>query len=1051
MIRYLWTSFLILVVSLNAYATHIVGGELSYESLGGNQYRITLKIYRDCINGVAPFDNPASVGIFTAGGGSLINEVLISNPTITDLPIVVTNPCLQVPPIICTQEAIYQGIVTINIPSGGVDLVYQRCCRNDIIQNINTPDDMGSTYSTHIPDPSIATNNNGAHFTNVPPLVLCNGDDFVFDHSATDIDGDLLVYEMCTPFHGANSLNPMPQPPNGGPYTNISWSTGFGVNNQINGTQNLQINSSTGELICTPTTNGVYVVGICVKEYRNGQLINTTLRDFQFTVVSCSSTIISAVPDQSVLCDGYTMDFTNQSVNGMFYHWDFGVASLTNDTSILEEPIYTYPDTGNYEVTLIANPGWPCADTSTAMYTVQYPIQGSIDNVTNQCAEGNSFDFGINGNFTSSASFNWNFGGASIPLSSSLQAPQDVSYSSDGSYIVSSSVNDRGCYREFTNLIEVFEMPEAIIPDLENCDGLTINSVNNSTQATNYFWDFGDLTTLADTSLLSTPSYTYGATGVYTVTLIANNANCSDTAEANYKVKEPMSPDVTVNDPIQCLIGNSYDLNLTGNYTAAATFEWSFGSPTTTNNNTTVENPSDVSYLVPGVHLITVTIEDEGCEKDTTIEVDVIKEPTASFLDIDNCESLTALATNTSIDANTYFWDFGDLTTSADNSTAINPSYSYPASDTYTVTLIAFNDHCSDTTQGIFKVKEPINPSFTTNLNPQCITTNSFDFNLTGNYTSGATFTWDFGGNSLPLTSASESPSTIIYDTEGYYLVSATVLDEGCTATIIDTAKVFPSPEIKFSISDTVGCMPLSTSFIDESIAWGDVDYFWDFGNGVTSTEQQPSYVYENPGVYDVSFSLTTNEGCLETLTSSSLEAITVYPRPIADFNVNPEATTIFFPDVEFTDLSIGDIVNQFYTVEGNDIIGADVGYSLQTMGQIPILQTVINSYGCIDTLRKFVFVEPNDVLYIPNSFTPNGDGVNDLFKPSAFGILEYEFYIFNRWGAIIYEGDESALGWDGTSKNGKIVEDEAYIWQIRYRNHDNKPDEKRGHVLIIK
>ncbi len=1048
MIKRLFIYLLFILLTANVYATHIVGGELSYEALGNNQYRITLKVYRDCINGVAAFDNPASVGIFNSSGG-LVTEVLISNPTITNLPIVVTNPCLQVPPVICTEEAIYQAVVTLTIPPGGLDLVYQRCCRNNIIQNIVNPEDMGSTYISHIPDPSLAVDNYGARFLNVPPLVLCNGDNFVFDHSAIDADGDVLVYEMCTPYHGANSLSPMPQPPNGGPYTNITWAPGYGVNNQINGLQNLQINPNTGELICTPTSNGVYVVGICVKEYRNGQLINTTLRDFQFTVVSCSSTIISAVPNQTVLCDGYTMEFQNNSTNGSFYHWDFGVASILNDTSILEEPVYTYPDTGMYEVTLIANPGWPCADTSTATYMVQYPIQGSIDNITNQCFDGNSFDFGINGNFTPSATFSWHFGGTTTPASSTSQTPQDIAYTSDGVYTVTASVNDRGCFRDFTQQLEVYEMPEALISPVDNCEGLTANAINNSINATTYFWNFGDLTTLGDTSLLNSPSYTYPTNGIYDVMLIANNMHCSDTAYTTHKVKAPMNPLVTTNDPIQCLLGNSFDFNLTGNYTAGATFDWYFGSPTNPVNNTT-ESVSGVEYQFHGHHHITVTIEDEGCTKDTTIEIEVVEEPVASFLDIDNCDGLEAIANNTSTNSTSYLWDFGDITNPNDNSTLTNPSYIYPANGSYTVTLIAYNAHCSDTTQGTFKVKEPIDPSFSTNLNPQCITTNSFDFVLSGNYTSGASFSWDFGGPSSPITSISEHPTNINYSVEGYYPVTATVVDEGCTAIYIDTAKVFPSPVINFRLSDTMGCMPLAVDFIDESIAWGDVDYFWDFGNGVTSTEHEPSYVYEVEGIYDVTFSLTTNEGCLETLTLSKPEAITVYPRPEANFSVSPEATNIFFPEIEITDLSLGDISNMYYVVEGNTIYGENPTYSINGMGTIPIQQTVVNLYGCEDTITKTVYVEPNDLLYVPNSFTPNGDGNNDFFKPVTFGLEEYQFYIYNRWGSIIYEGNESSIGWDGMVNN-KPVQDGAYVWQIKYRDHLNKRYEKRGHVVIYK
>ena len=1049
MFKWIITYLLVVFFINNTFATHIVGGEMSYEYVGNNQYRITLKVYRDCINGVAQFDNPASVGIFNSSG-TLIQEVLISNPTITNLPVVVTNPCLQVPPVICTEEAIYQKIVTLSsIPSGGLDLVYQRCCRNSIIQNIVNPQDMGSTYISHIPDPALAVNNTGAHFKNVPPLVLCNGDNFVFDHSAIDADGDLLIYEMCLPYHGASSFSPMPQPPNGAPYTNISWAPGFGTTHQINGTQNLQIDSNTGELICTPTTNGVYVVGICVKEYRNGVLINSTLRDFQFTVVTCSSNVISAVPSQTVLCDGYTMEFQNNSINSSFYYWDFGVPGINTDTSSLEEPVYTYPDTGNYEVTLIANPGWPCADTSTAVYSVQYPIQGAIDNVMGQCLENNSFDFAINGNFTPSALFNWNFGGASVPASSTQQNPSGVVYNSDGVYTVTSSVSDRGCQRDFTQQVEVYSMPVAEILDIENCDGLQVTAINNSTNAIGYRWDFGDNTTQADTSLLPTPSYTYSSSGSYSVMLVANNLHCSDTAYATYKVKEPINPVIQTSPAIQCLIGNSYDFTLSGNYTTSATFNWNFGSPTN-GGNTTAENPQGIEYLVPGIHHVQVSVEDEGCIKDTVLEINVVQEPTADFDSVFNCNGLTAVATNNSVGANSYYWDFGDLSTTTDNSTLENPSYTYPSSNIYNVMLVAYNDYCSDTAYNTFKVKEPINPSFDFNLNPQCITTNSFDFTLSGNYTSSASFTWVFGANAVPSNAVIENPSGVVFSTEGYYPVLVSVEDEGCVFSYSDTAKVFPSPNIQFSISDTVGCMPLTTSFIDESIAWGDVDYLWTFGDGTTSTEHEPTHIYSSAGVYDVSFSLTTNQGCLETLTLNDLEAVHVYPRPHADFNLSPEQTNIFFPEIELTDLSTGAIATQYYSIEGNYFYESDFIYSVVGMGSIPIFLTVINSYGCEDTLTKYVYIEPNDLLYVPNSFSPNNDGINDVFKPISYGITKFEFYIFNRWGQIIYEGTDASVGWDGASK-GKLVKDGVYIWKIRYKDHKNHQQEKVGHLTLFR
>jgi len=1044
--KWILTYLFVFLAIASSYATHIVGGELYYESLGGNQYKIILKVYRDCLNGVALFDNPASIGVFNSSG-ALIDDIRISNPTVSNLPIIVTNPCLQVPPVICTEEGVYEKIVTLNIPNGGLDLVYQRCCRNNIIQNIVTPQDMGSTWVSHIPSPSQATDNNSAHFINVPPLLLCNEDVLVFDHSAIDPDGDVLVYEMCTPLHGADNINPRPQPPNGGPYVDIAWSGGYGVNNQITGTTNLQINSSTGELRCTPTTNGVFVVGICVKEYRNGVLINTTLRDFQFTVVSCSSNIISAVPDQTVLCDGYTMEFENNSTNSTFYYWNFGDNTTLSDTSLLIEPSYTYPDTGNYEVTLIANPGWPCADTSMAIYTVQFPIQATISPVVGQCLDGNNFDFSINGNFTTDVDFSWNFGGNSVPLNSAVQNPSGIVYNTNGVYSIVSSVSDRGCQKDFTQQVEVYEEPVATIIDLDICESLTVQTVNSSTSSNTYFWNFGDGTTLADTSLLSTPSYTYPATGSYPVTLIANNLHCSDTATAIYKVKAPMNPVVTINEPFQCLTGNSYNFGLTGDYTNGASFTWGFGSPTNTAlGSENLESPQNVEYLVIGEHIVSITIEDEGCSRVTTVLVDVKEEPIASFLDVDTCESLTVNITNQSTIANAYEWDFGNGT----NSTLESPTVTYSANGIYPVTLIANNDFCSDTTEGVFKVKDSIKPVFTMNLNPQCITSNAFDFSLSGNYTSSASFDWDFAGPSLPLTSVEENPSGVVYSLEGYYAVVVAVTDEGCTQSYTDTAKVFPSPSIGFEILDTVGCMPLFVRFRDTSIAWGGVEYSWTFGDGTTSEEQNPNHIYTSTGLYDVSFSLTTTEGCFVTLTETQLQAIFVAPRPVADFSVTPQNTTIYFPEIDLTDLSQGEVANQYYTIEGNTINGANAFYSLAGMGKIPIQQTITNSYGCEDTITKYVNVKPDDVLYVPNTFSPNNDGINDYFKPIAYGLKKFDFYIFNRWGDIIYEGNDSSLGWDGT-ENGKLVQDGAFLWKIKFRNHKNKSDIKVGHVIVYK
>ena len=125
----------------------------------------------------------------------------------------ITNPCL-VQPDVCVERAIYTATVTLPPVTGGYDIVYQRCCRNNGVANI--PQDQGATYLVHIPDPAQATCNNSPRFNNFPPMFVCVNAPIVFDHSATDPDGDQLVYSLCDPYEGGDATCPNPSPASGG-------------------------------------------------------------------------------------------------------------------------------------------------------------------------------------------------------------------------------------------------------------------------------------------------------------------------------------------------------------------------------------------------------------------------------------------------------------------------------------------------------------------------------------------------------------------------------------------------------------------------------------------------------------------------------------------------------------------------------------------------------------------------------------------------------------------------------------------------------------------
>ncbi|ASS48254.1 MAG: hypothetical protein CHH17_05790 [Candidatus Fluviicola riflensis] len=272
--------------SMSAKATHIVGGEIYYDSLGNNQYKITFEIYRDCGPGNSDFDNPLQYRIFY-GNGALWSDFSVDISSRNILPVIYDDPCVTPPDDICIERAIYIDTVTLPFDVGGYFITYQRCCWANNIDNITNPGDNGITLTTFVPGSALTdVHNQGARFINYPPLVLCNNNTLTFDHAAFDPDGDSLVYEVIAPYSGGSSLdaNPVETPP---PYSDVVWEPGYSALVPFGPGSNITIDPMTGMMTFSPNLIGTYVAGVAVKEYKNGVLINTKTRTFGYRVVAC--------------------------------------------------------------------------------------------------------------------------------------------------------------------------------------------------------------------------------------------------------------------------------------------------------------------------------------------------------------------------------------------------------------------------------------------------------------------------------------------------------------------------------------------------------------------------------------------------------------------------------------------------------------------------------------------------------------------------------------------------------------------------------------------
>lgn len=519
-----------LAMALPGFATHILGGEMSYTYLGNDNYQVTLRLYRDCgpsnTNNTA-LDATAAIGIFNSNG-LLVNTVHFNLPMETTMPVVVDNPCLTAPPSICTKQGIYTGVVHLPAGMGAYTLSYQRCCRSPSVINLNNnPSSQGMTCTVTVPDPTVSGPNSSPTFADDPPMVLCLNQTSTIAQLATDPDGDSLVYSMCAPLQGGDNLgNITPDPPAPPPYAPVIWAPGYSTGNQLNSNPPVVFDEADGQLTLHPTTIGNFAVSLCVSEYRNGVLLNTLIRDFRFLVVNCAQAVTAAMQGQQATCNGLAVQMHNQSTGTNAFHWDFGVPGTGTDTSALANPSYTYGSPGTYTVTLIANPGWPCSDTAYSTWTVHDPVQVAFTAPPPLCPDQLPVAVAAYGNFNpATANVQWDFGTGVSPDANA--ASTTVGFSTLGAHGVKVTATESGCTGSYTDSIRVFPLPEPLfsVDTTNGCIPFRPVFTNQSTawSPMAFHWLLGDGTESTD----SVPGHAYTYTGTYGVSLtVSTDSGC---------------------------------------------------------------------------------------------------------------------------------------------------------------------------------------------------------------------------------------------------------------------------------------------------------------------------------------------------------------------------------------------------------------------------------------------------------------------------------------------------------------------------------------------
>ncbi len=625
-----------------------------------------------------------------------------------------------------------------------------------------------------------------------------------------------------------------------------------------------------------------------------------------------------------------------------------------------------------------------------------------------------------------------------------------------GTYSVTAT-DANGCTGTASATVTESPLPAiSISGTLSYCAGA--NTTLTASGGTTYLWD--------DPSNSTTASITV-TQGTHTVT--GTDANgCSATANAT--VTENPSPTVNITGTLSYCTGGSTDLTATG----GAAYSWTTGETTAT------------ITVTQGTYTVTAT-DANGCTGTFSAIVTELSSLSVSITGtLTYCQG--ANTTLTATGGATYLWDdpAGSTTASitvtggtysvtgydangcsgtasetvtefSSPAIAITGTLSYCAGGNTTLTATGgatylWNDAANSTTpsitvtQGNYTVtgtdgngcSATASASVTENALPVVVINGPLTYCTGGNTTltasAGASYAWaDAGGNSI-------GSSASVTVTEGTYFVTVTD-NNGCANTDDATVTELSKPVADFSVNPDCAGQPIV--FTNNSTPAG-LNYAWDFGNGNTSTDANPSETFSQGGSYTITL-VAMDGGCADT----TAQTLQVSDKPVAGFNAAPLLVTKN-EAVAFTNTSTG--AAAYLWDFGDDATANDQNPShiYADTGRYAVTLVATNATGCTDTIVNYVDVIGEVAVFVPNAFSPNDDAINDVLHVFGKEVSAILFKVYNRWGEVVFESKNLNDGWDGTY-HGKLLAPDVYVYWLEVGFNDNTSKRLKGSVTLLR
>ncbi len=531
------------------------------------------------------------------------------------------------------------------------------------------------------------------------------------------------------------------------------------------------------------------------------------------------------------------------------------------------------------------------------------------------------------------------------------------------------------------------------------------------------------------------PSFTLtnvntNATGFYS--LVATQGPCQINTGSFVNVNALPQPTVNNNGPV---CENGFVQFFTG---SAASYTWSGPQNFSSNQQNPVLN--NVGTSGQGIYSLTVQ-DNNACKGSNTSSLMVLLNPVPVVSGDSVCFGENAqLSVSGGV---SYLW-MGPGSFTSNLSSPVIPQVSAASSGNYSVIVSAQN---SCTVQAIapliglpYALPQPL---ISGNTKP-CLNS---ALQLSGS--GGVRYLWS-GPNGFVSTSQQFSLAASSPSTSGIYTLSVTNASN-CSASGTILVEVLPLPKAELMSSRNKLCVPFCSEFnlVSDSTSnplSGINTYF----NGQTFTASPFNLCFSQAGQFSLSSVFTDTNGCV----NNSVFLLDAYPKVFADYYFEPQLPLAGIDQVQFINASQGQGQTQWnWLFIGNNedtVFTENCSYLFEQPGKYPVVLLVKNQWGCMDTVIKVVVIEEEFAFYVPNSFTPNGDGINDTFQPKGMGFTDYSMDIYDRWGERIYSTNSFYQGWDGYFK-GNICQNGVYNWKIKVKTLQGILKIKTGIVQLLK